>query len=377
MRIAVIAGNLRVAGGASVGRNIVSTLPTVAPMHDYLFFVPGGVGYATFPDKSNVSVIETDAISTPSVAVDILRRIPVALRAFEPDLVWTLGNLPLRHTPCRQALLVHNPHLFYANSHFIRESWRYKQKNRAMAAYVRRSLRFVDIVFCQTTIAAHRFEREYRHSNVAVMPNAISGVIDLAAQATRAPSIVRRRSDSFRLIALTKYYAHKNLELIVDAYSRFGNTLLRGTVCFLTIDRTQHPRAHRLLQRIERETPTQIVNLGPLRQEDVGACFQSMDALLHPSSLESFSASYLEAMAFGTPILASDFDFSREICGGAAIYFDPVDPANLANAIRTLLDNVELRDRLSEEGRRRLAAMSMDWPTVVKSALGELGVPHL
>ena len=55
-RIAVVAHNLRSAGGLSVGRNIVATLPKIAPMYTYLMIVPEGYFSLDFDGVYSVEV---------------------------------------------------------------------------------------------------------------------------------------------------------------------------------------------------------------------------------------------------------------------------------------------------------------------------------
>jgi glycosyltransferase involved in cell wall biosynthesis len=377
MRIAVVANNLRVAGGASVGRNVLETLPAVAPMHEFLFVIPRGSGYEVDRRTDGITVVESDAHSVMELANDTLRGIPRLVAKFAPDLVWSLGNLPLRHPPCRQALLVHDPHLFYPQRAYADELVRYKLRIKVTASYLRRSLRFVDHVFCQTRTAADHFRARYDYPNVSVMPNAVSGLITLPQPDSASPVLLDRYRDQFKLFALTKYYAHKNLETIVDAYRAYGADLLRGTVCFLTVDSSHHPRAGALLERVAREAANQVINLGPVPQALLGGCFINMNALLHPTLLESFSASYIEAMAFGLPILTSDLDFARDICGAAAEYFDPLNPAGLAESVHRVATDAGLRRHLTTEGKKQLASLTTDWHGVIRSALDDLRVSHL
>jgi hypothetical protein len=60
-------------------------------------------------------------------------------------------------------------------------------------------------------------------------------------------------------------------------------------------------------------------------------------------------------MRFGIPILTSDRDFARHLCGDAAIYFDPLDAKSVAKAMATIIEDAMLRRRLVEEGRKTLA----------------------
>jgi len=63
----------------------------------------------------------------------------------------------------------------------------------------------------------------------------------------------------------------------------------------------------------------------------------------------------VEYMALGRPIVAYDLAETRFSAGEAALYAQPNDPAELASALERLLDDEDLRQRMGEAGRRRVA----------------------
>jgi glycosyltransferase involved in cell wall biosynthesis len=67
--------------------------------------------------------------------------------------------------------------------------------------------------------------------------------------------------------------------------------------------------------------------------------YRSAGALVYPSLYEGFGIPCVEAMACGCPVAASDVASIPEVCGDAAVYFDPLDPEAIAQGIRTVLDN--------------------------------------
>jgi glycosyltransferase involved in cell wall biosynthesis len=93
---------------------------------------------------------------------------------------------------------------------------------------------------------------------------------------------------------------------------------------------------------------------------DVPRLYRDSDLFVFPSIAESFGHPLVEAMASGLPILASDIPVCREICGEAAIYFDPFNAKSLAEAIVHLEKDITLRKRLGEAGRRR-AESKFNW----------------
>jgi glycosyltransferase involved in cell wall biosynthesis len=83
-------------------------------------------------------------------------------------------------------------------------------------------------------------------------------------------------------------------------------------------------------------------------------------AFVFPSTYEGFGLPVLEAMSHGVPVVASDAASVPEAGGDAALYFPAGDVAALATAIRMMLEDQPLADRLRAAGRARAAAMTWD-----------------
>jgi len=89
-------------------------------------------------------------------------------------------------------------------------------------------------------------------------------------------------------------------------------------------------------------------------------CVAGAEVLVQPSLCEGFGLPPLEAMAAGTPCLASRIEPLVEVCGDAAAYCDPRDPADIARRLLELLENRQARQELSSRGRERARAFSWD-----------------
>jgi glycosyltransferase involved in cell wall biosynthesis len=187
------------------------------------------------------------------------------------------------------------------------------------------------------------------------------------------PSRLADYAHHFRLICLTRYYAHKNLEIIVETF-RAHRDNLKNVVVFLTIPSDQSHEANHLLRAIHRAgVEDQIINLGYIEQSEIPAYFGNCHALLFPTLLESFSTTYLEAMHCGLPILTSDLDFAHEVCGPAALYFDPWSPDSIAEAIIRLRSDEPLRRDLAEAGRQQLARVHHhSWDDMAETIVSDL-----
>lgn len=89
--------------------------------------------------------------------------------------------------------------------------------------------------------------------------------------------------------------------------------------------------------------------------------------LLFASLYEGFGLPALEAMGFGVPVLASTAPAVLEVTGDAALHADPTDERDLADKIRHLDRETELRNRLVARGRERTRQFS--WEQAARATL--------
>src|SRR5207237_678093 len=82
-------------------------------------------------------------------------------------------------------------------------------------------------------------------------------------------------------------------------------------------------------------------------------------AVLFPSLYEGFGLPVLEAMLLGTPVVTSRASSLPEIAGDAALYVDPYDVDDIADAIKTMTADAGLRTELSQRGRAQAELFSV------------------
>ncbi len=117
--------------------------------------------------------------------------------------------------------------------------------------------------------------------------------------------------------------------------------------------------------RLEADMRDRVDLLGLVAEADKPRVFASADVYCAPNTgQESFGIVLLEAMAAGTPVVASDIGAFRRVLddGRAGRLFGVGEPAELAAALADLLTDSSGRARLAERGRAAVAAF--DWPVV-------------
>jgi glycosyltransferase involved in cell wall biosynthesis len=104
-----------------------------------------------------------------------------------------------------------------------------------------------------------------------------------------------------------------------------------------------------------------LVLAGRLDDANVRGLLGNAAALLFPSLYEGFGIPPLEAMVNDCPVIASDIPPVREVCGDAALYFDPHDAEQLTAGMRTVLSEpAAARLERIRRGAERAAAFTWD-----------------
>ena len=141
-------------------------------------------------------------------------------------------------------------------------------------------------------------------------------------------------------------WPHKNHERLFDAFRRVRKArpelrlVLTGTG----------------LERL-RDVPEGVDVRGRVPREELARLYRTASALIFPSLYEGFGQPPLEAMASGLPVAASRAGSLPEVCGNAALYFEPTSVDEIAEAILAIL---ERPDHLVERGLERASQFTWD-----------------
>ena len=90
---------------------------------------------------------------------------------------------------------------------------------------------------------------------------------------------------------------------------------------------------------------------------DVRCCpylYKQSDIMFLPSLLECFSATYPEAMRMEVPIVTTDLEFAKGLCGDAACYYSAVDAKAAAEAIYRVATDKTYASQLIDNGKKQL-----------------------
>lgn len=161
------------------------------------------------------------------------------------------------------------------------------------------------------------------------------------------PGLVDRRIPScdgrFVFLHRTQWGPHKGFRVLLKAVQTLAAKRPRSFVLRSACDphgrfAATYPRS--APERELLEDPLVASHL-ELASFVIGSAAQrelSGDAVVMPSETESFCFPIAEALCFGLPVVAVDRPYARELCGPAAFFVAPDDPAALALAMEQLID---------------------------------------
>jgi len=136
----------------------------------------------------------------------------------------------------------------------------------------------------------------------------------------------------------------KNLLIIIRALHEFGID-----IPLVAIGRkTQYFR--QIKQFMEDHGVSNVHFLEGIINQDLPVLYQNAGMFIYPSSYEGFGIPVLEALNSGIPVITSRGGCLEETAGKGALLVEPGNVEQLAHAIRSILDDRELRNKLVENG---------------------------
>ena len=161
-------------------------------------------------------------------------------------------------------------------------------------------------------------------------------------------------------------YPHKNVEVLVSAIEKHNQNKEVDLQLALICSRSVF--WERLNKKIEeRNIQNWVKLLGFVVDDDVSKLYSLAIALVHPSKMEGFGLTGLEAMSVGLPVISSNASCLPEVYGDAALYFNPNDVDDLVSCLEAFIKDQALRFDMGTKGY--LQARKYSWKQMAKDTL--------
>jgi glycosyltransferase involved in cell wall biosynthesis len=132
---------------------------------------------------------------------------------------------------------------------------------------------------------------------------------------------------------------HKNHRPLIEAWCLLAKEGLFPSLC-LTLDETRFARLYKDIDELRQRYDLKVTNAAELSHKDVLALYKKADALIYPSTFESFGLPLIEARQAGLPVLAAELDYVRDVIDPEQT-FDPESPISIARAVKRFIKSDE------------------------------------
>ena len=154
------------------------------------------------------------------------------------------------------------------------------------------------------------------------------------------------------ILAVSSMSLHKNFRALVKAV-----TFLDDTDFDVIIAGGSNPAIFKTLDVSCHKT---VKYVGYVNDDELKSFYSRATCFVYPSLYEGFGLPPLEAMSNGCPVIVARAGALPEVCGDAALYFDPLNPLDIADKIKLVMSDVNLRENLKKKGLERAKKFTWD-----------------
>jgi glycosyltransferase involved in cell wall biosynthesis len=280
------------------------------------------------------------------------------------------GDVDLLHAPAYTApfwsavpvvLTIHD--VSYARH----PAWFPYRQDALRRAFYRRCALGATIVITDSEFSASEIQAAYgidRH-RIVVVPLGVDGSFQTIGGA--GPSPLPAGVSGPYVLHVGDLHERRNLPMVVAAVleARRHGPLSALRLVLAGVDRGVGDEVAAVAARAG--MPDALVRLGSVEEEALRALYRSALALVYPSRYEGFGLPLLEAMACGTPVLASRAASIPEVVGDAGLLLNPHDSAEWTEAIVRIAGDETLRGTLRASGLARAATFT--WSRTARQTL--------
>tara|TARA_R110002012_G_scaffold263456_2_gene446480 strand:+ start:143525 stop:144658 length:1134 start_codon:yes stop_codon:yes gene_type:complete len=352
MKILVNTSNLVIGGAIQVALSLINEF---SKREDSLYYViicskqiQAQINIESFPKNFKFYVLEKSPSKLRTRRRTVLKLDNIE-RSEKPDIVFSVFG-PTYWTPKTKHLmgfalgLITNPKSLFYKKISLKNRIHLFLLNNYQRYY---TLKNSNIFWCETEDVKSKMIKYLglKNSNIFVIGNTHASYYK--ENYDRVFNLPKRSKSEFRLITISANYLHKNLSIILEV-SKIMKEKGLNVKFYLTLPKADFNNLFHNADKLG------ILNLGIVDAKDCPFIYEQADALFLPTLIESFTASFPEAMIMKKPILTSNLSFAREICKDAALYFEPLDPVDISKKIILLMENDEKRFQLIQNGLERV-----------------------
>ena len=354
MNIVINTSNLNSGGALQVAYSVIYEFTIIGSNHKFLILTSPQVNdqicKIKFSDNFELKLIDQSPASIKTRS-KIVNNLDEHVEEFKGNTVLTIFG-PSYWTPKVYHVSgfadgwCYNPKsIAYSQLDFI-EKIKRKLLSKYKLFHLKRSS---NSIFVETEDAKSKLASILNNSNlpISAISNTYSHIYDEVKEFKSSTLRKVESNVNSNFLLLSTNYPNKNIKILNKIIPILKEKMPLINF-FVTISNEDYKNI------ITKDSMEYVTNLKSLSVTECIEAYKNVDFLFLPTLLETFTATYPEAMIMKKPILTSDLSFARDICGDAAIYFDPLNPEDISNKIIDLVHNKSKIDELIRLGEIRV-----------------------
>lgn len=276
--------------------------------------------------------------------------LPFEVKKHHLSLLHSLGYVQPLRLPCKSVVTIHDLN-FYNIGHLM------SPFRRAVLQYfVSRSAMSADHI-----ITVSEFSKKQIVEFLGVPPEKVTvtynAVKEKLSNAVKLEELEERcNAKQPYIFGLSSPSPHKNIANLVRAFALLKQ---RKDTRNLKLILSGHlPKGSSDLTKALNDTSNSvrddIIFTGYVSDAMLTSLYLYAEVFVFPSLYEGFGIPIIEAFSCGAPVVCSKMAAIPEVAGDAALYFDPYNVEEMADAIGTVLSNATLREELVNRGKARV-----------------------
>lgn len=298
-------------------------------------------------------------------------RLPLDFLFFKPDVFFFPVLVRPFYCPCKSVVMVHD-----LNFLIHPESYSFLSKTRLVLS-VRMAVKKSDQIITPSNFTKNEVIKYYGVPSSKI--NVIYEGYDAELFRPSPPSLIKQIKTKYGLSfpyiihIAGRFQKHKNTEKLIEAfYFLKKNKKIKHKLVILgkkdkSVE-SHYPHSLRLAKKLKIDQ--EVLFLGYLPEEDLPPLLTGASVFVFPSLYEGFGLPPLEAMACGTPVVASNTSSMPEIIQDDGILIDPQNVQEIADAIFQVISSPTLSAEIKEKGFKK--AQEFSWEKCAKETLAVL-----
>jgi glycosyltransferase involved in cell wall biosynthesis len=335
------ASNIKQGGGVQVTQSICSHLSKFEE-HHFVVVLSNGIDATDKSLGENVEVFRYDikhSLKTVLLGCDsyldsltLEKHIDAVLTVFGPSL-WVPRVPHLCGFARAQLLLRVDGYSPSIKDRIMYNAWKWLFKKSS------------DTFYTENAFISKQLPTIFGKVKVYTVTNYYNQVFDQSEKWNR--SINLPEFDGVTCLSVSSHYPHKNFEIMIGVSQYLQKQYPEFNFRFvLTFKENEMP--------VPDEVKEHFLFVGKVDVAECPYLYGQSDIMFMPTLMECFTATYPEAMRMKVPIVTTDLEFARGLCGDGACYYNALDAKAAAEAIYKVATDKEYARKLVESGGKKL-----------------------